>query len=160
MSTLHIARKWGLLAFGVVFALIVASFAMWALRPYPEVTSSNDYTKTSPEGPQKVGTVVSWTKPKVCIPRGITTTEVKATGPIVKNGKNQGTLSKVIAIGEFNLAEGFCSEPNITTVILPPTLTNGTYKITITACTQNPTPFPNCITPVEGPEFTVTGQPF
>jgi hypothetical protein len=159
VSRLKLARKWTSLILAIAFFGIAIGFGVWLNKPYPRVSSTNDYTQTSPKGPQKVGTVLSWSKPKVCVPHGFTTSEIKATGPIVRNGKNQGTLSQTIAIREFRLTEGFCSEPNFTAVILPVNLTNGTYKITITACTQNPTPFPECIDPVEGPEFTIVGQP-
>ena len=143
------------LALTVVFALAVASFAIWFLRPYPLVFTSDDFAQESPTEPQTVGTVVQWTKPLVCTPPG--KTDVTTYARSVLAGGND-TLDYELFRRQFTRAEEVCLEENGTTVILPDWLPNGTYEIRLVACTRNPTPFPECVETV-GPVFTVIGQP-
>lgn len=148
--------KWNaMLVLAVAFAVFVAFFAVWWLRPYPTVFTSEDYKQVSPPEPQRVGTVVSWTKPKVCTPPGLTDVTTYARSYL---GNGGDTLDYELFRRTFNRAAEVCNEPNGTTIIIPSWVPNGTYEIVIIACTRNPTPFPECVETV-GPVFTVVGQP-
>jgi hypothetical protein len=144
-----------------LFAGLMLVFSLWINWPYPKVETSNGFTKLSTNAPQRAGEIVAWTKPRVCVPNGITKSEINATAVFkdIRNGEELGVISTTVKNRTFNLFEGYCAEPNYTSIIIPSDLPNGTYKITITACTENPTPRDNCIEPADGPEFTVIGQP-
>lgn len=138
----------------ILFALGIVTFVIWLNKPYPSVYSSPDWTRVSVDGPQRAGDIVAWTKPKVCVPAGVTKSEIFATTEFA----GFGTFSTVIQARKFDLIEGYCGEPNYTAFVIPATLPNGTYTVTVTACTENPTPSDRCIA-TSGPPFTVVDQP-
>jgi len=155
-------RGWkALLASAVILAMLIVFFSIWLNRSYPSVETTDDFTKLTTDEPQRAGDIVAWTKSRVCVPAGFTKSEIKATKDFIdpRNGENLGSLSTTLTERKFYLAKGYCASPNFTSIIIPQNLPNGTYRITITACTDNPTPRDVCIPPAPGPEFTVVGQP-
>jgi hypothetical protein len=162
MDRLDSAKKWATLVSGVVFLLLVVAFGIWLNKPYPKVSVIEAPQDLPLLAPQEVGTEVSWSLPKVCIPVGKTTAEIKATFifPTGEDGTVLGSVSTTLQSRSYVLTEPYCGEPDRTRIIIPSNLPNGKYQITVTACTENPTPFPECVGPVKGPLFTVKGQPF
>lgn len=162
MSQIDSAKKWLTLIAGVVFMGLVITFGIWLNKPYPKVTVIQAPEALPVLEPQEVGTEVSWLLPKVCIPVGKTTAEIKATFvfPTGEDGTILGSVSTTLQSRAYVLKKPYCGEPDRTRIIIPSNLANGKYQISVTACTENPTPFPECVGPVPGPVFIVKGQPF
>jgi hypothetical protein len=164
MSRLARIKKTGwfiALVSAISFAVAVGAFSIWLNWPYPMVETTDEYTIVGSDAPKKAGDIVAWTKPRVCVPGGKTRSEIKVTQKFAdpRDGNDLGSLSTVLLTRVFDLKEGYCGEPNFTSFIVPPWLKNGTYQVFIAACTENPTPRDSCISPAEGPTFTVIGQP-
>jgi hypothetical protein len=130
---------------------------VYLLKPYPGVTSSDEWSLIDPPpgARYEVGDVITWQKPLVCVPAGVTTVQFLVRAPIDTGTFDSVAYTRVIT----NIDEGYCREPNTTAVVVPDFLPNGDYQIILRACTDTPNPRDTCIE-VDGPRFTVVGSKF
>jgi hypothetical protein len=138
---------------------VLAGIVVWVylLKPYPGVESSNDWTLIDPppNAGYRIGDVITWEKPRVCVPVGATTVQL-----LVRTLTPTGTFDAVAYTRVItNVDEGYCREPNRTAVVVPDFLPNGDYQMILRACTDTPNPRDTCIE-VEGPRFAVVGSKF
>lgn len=157
MSPLARIRHGSFLVLAVI-GLFVTLWVVWfyLLKPWPGVESSNDWTLVSPP-PGEVyegGELLTWTKPRVCVPQGVTTVQFLMRAEIPT-----GTLDAVAYTRIFTVDAEYCREPNYTTIRLPDWLPAGEFHLVLRACTDTPNPRDTCVE-VAGPTFTVKGPAF
>lgn len=148
----------GLLHVLAACGLIVTVAGLWyyLLKPWPGVESSNDWKLVNPpvSGVYDSNSLITWTKPKVCVPYGVTTVQFLLRADIPT-----GTLDSVADTRIFTVEEEYCRAPNYTTIRLPDWLPAGTFHVVLRACTDTPNPRDTCVE-VAGPTFTVRGPTF
>ncbi len=141
-----------------VVGLLITLVGLWyyLLKPWPGVESSNDWTLVKPpaSGVYESSSLITWTKPKVCVPQGVTTVQFLLRADIPT-----GTLDSVAYTRIFTVDSEYCREPNFTTIRLPEWIPSGTFRLVLRACTDTPNPRDTCVE-VAGPTFTVKGEAF
>ena len=148
----------GLLHLLATCGLIVTVAGLWyyLLKPWPGVESSDDWTLVNApaSGVYEAGGLITWSKPRVCVPQGVTSVQFLMRAEIPN-----GTLDSVAYTRIFTVDAEYCREPNFTTIRLPDWLPAGEFHIVLRACTDTPNPRDTCVE-VAGPTFRVKGDAF
>jgi hypothetical protein len=143
----------GLLVIVIIFALGVASFFIWLLKPYPKVTISGEsrVINTPVSGTFETGDVIRWETDEVCQPAGRTTADVFAVLEFQTEYGVAASRTPIVS-RDFQIPSGFpgCVKDNPTSAYVDGDLPTGTYRFEIVACVYNPTPQPECKT-FQGP---------
>lgn len=157
MSPMTRLRHNALLVVAVIgLALTLGVLWYYLLKPWPGVESSNDWKLVNPpvSGVYDSNSLITWTKPKVCVPYGVTTVQF-----LLRTDIPTGTLDSVAYTRIFTVEEEYCRAPNYTTIRLPDWLPAGTFHVVLRACTDTPNPRDTCVE-VAGPTFRVKGDAF
>ena len=148
----------GLLHGVAVLGLLITLAGIWyyLLKPWPGVESSNDWTLVNPPAGAvyEPGELITWTKPRVCVPLGVTTVQF-----LMRADLPTGTLDTLVNTRIFTVDAEYCREPNYTTIRLPDWLPAGEFHLVLRACTDTPNPRDTCVE-VPGPTFRVKGNAF
>lgn len=142
-----------------VLGLMLTLWGVWyfLLKPWPGVTASDEWTVVNPP-PGNVYTSnqpLSWTKPEVCVPPGVTTVQILVRVVTVTGTFDSLAYTRIIT----NQGETYCRSPNPTTIAVPDWIPNGKFQIIIRSCTDTPNPRDTCLE-TDGPIFGVTGASF